>query len=178
MKGIAGERPERQLHHVVIEFHRGVLEIMHAVDNQHGNECAGGADQRPRRGKDQGKGDDDHGLRQRVIGGVGVEQPVHDLDQPPRQRRQLVVAELPLPAVDEGLDEIERQVGVEQRRQRGPDRKMQGQEAAESGLRPALDKAGQSGTVTPAPTPVGTPIWRPRRGRFQASRSSLVRTVL
>ncbi len=145
VKGVAGQRPERQLNDVVIELHRRVLEIMHAIDDQHGDERAGRADQRPRRGKDQGKGDDHHGLRQRVIGGIGSEQPVHDLDQPPRQRRQLVVAELPFAAVGQGLDEIERQIGVKQRRQRGPDRKMQGQEAAERGLRPALDPADQSG---------------------------------
>jgi len=54
-------------------------------------------------------------------------------------------AELPLPAVNEGFDEIERQVGVEQRRQHGPDRKMERQEAAERGLRPVFDKADQSG---------------------------------
>ena len=73
VKGVAGQRPERQLNDVVIEFHRRVLEIMHAVDDEHGNERAGCADQRPRRGKDQGKGDDDRGLRQGVIGGVDAE---------------------------------------------------------------------------------------------------------
>ncbi len=116
MKAIAGQRPERQLDDVVIEFHRRVLEIMHAVDNEHGDERAGCADERPRRGKDQGKGDDDRGLRQGVIGGVHPKAAVHDLDQPPRQRRQLVGTERPFAAVGQGLDEIERQVGVKQAR--------------------------------------------------------------
>ena len=57
MKGVAGERPERQLDHVVIELHRRVLKIMHAVDDQDGDQRAGGADQRPRRGEDEDKGD-------------------------------------------------------------------------------------------------------------------------
>ena len=64
-------------------------------------------------------------LRQQVIGEVVADQPVGDLDQPPGQRRQLVVAELPFAAVDQRLDQVERQIGVEQRRQHGPDRGMQ-----------------------------------------------------
>ena len=145
VKGVAGERPERQLHYVVIEFHRGVLEIMHAVDDQHGDQRAHRADDGPRGGKDENKGDDHHRLRQRVISSVAAEQPVGDLDQPPGQWRQLVVTELPFAAIGEGLDEIERQVGVKQARQRGPNREMHGQEGAECRLRPALDPADQPG---------------------------------
>ncbi len=58
VESVAGQRPERQLDDVMIEFHRRVLEVMHAVDDQHGNERAGRADQWPRGGKDQREGDD------------------------------------------------------------------------------------------------------------------------
>ncbi|MEI9805951.1 MAG: hypothetical protein WDN48_18225 [Pseudolabrys sp.] len=51
--------------------------------------------------------------------------PVGDLDQPPGQRRQLVIAELPFTAINQRFDQIERQIGVKYRRQRGPDRDMQ-----------------------------------------------------
>src|SRR5665811_258177 len=43
-------------------------------------------------------------------------------------KRQLVIAELPFAPVNQCLDQVERQIGVEQRRQRGPDRGMQSQE--------------------------------------------------
>ena len=145
VEGVAGQRPERQLDDVMIEFHRRVLEVVHAVDDQHGNERAGRAHQWPRGGKDQREGDDDGGLRQSVIGRVDAKVAVHDFDEPPRQRRQLVGAERPFPAVGHGLDEIERQIGVEETWQRGPDREMQRQKPAECGLRPTLDPADQSG---------------------------------
>ncbi len=144
MKGVARQRPKRQLGDVVIELHRRVLKVVHAVDDEDGNERTGGADERACRGEDQGKGDHHAGLRQRVIGNIRAEQPVRDLDKPPRQRRQLVVAELPLAAIGQGLDEVERQIGVKERRKRGPDREMQRQEAAERGLRPALDQAQET----------------------------------
>ena len=136
MKGVAGERPERQLNDVVIEFHRRVLEVMQAVDDQHGNERAASRRRAAapwRRPAQRRRTTTACG--QRVIGDVRAEYPVHDLNQPPRQRRQLVGAELPFAAVGERLDEVERQIGVKQRRQRGPDRKMQGQKAAERGIR-------------------------------------------
>ena len=144
MESVAGQRPERQLDHVVIELHRRVLEVMHAVDDQHGKERAGRADQRPRRRPHRDEGDDHRHLRQRVIGGVGAERPVHDLDQPPRQRRQLVVAELPFAAVGQRLDQVERQVGVEQRRQRGPDHEMQSEERGERRPRRRLDPVDEA----------------------------------
>ena len=104
---------------------------------------------------------DDHGhLRQRVIGGIGAEHaPVHDLDQPPRQRRQLVVAELPFAAVGQGLDQVERQVGVEQRRKRGPDHEVQGEEGGERGPRVAFHRIHQSSHTHCA---VGPPFLRRR----------------
>ena len=123
----------------MIELHRRVLEVMHAVDDQHRNERAGRPDQRPRRRPHRDEGDDHHRLRQRVIGGVGAERPVHDLDQPPRQRRQLVVAELPFAAICQRLDQVERQVGVEERRQRGPNHEMQRQERGKRRPRRLLD---------------------------------------
>ena len=145
VESVAGQRPERQLDDVVIELHRRVLEVMHAVDDQHGNERAGRSDQRPCRRPHRDEGDDHRRLRQRVIGGVGAERPVHDLNQPPRQRRQLVVAELPLAAIGQRFDQVERQVGVEQGRQRGPDREMQSEERGERRPRRRLDPVDEAG---------------------------------
>ena len=145
VKGVAGERPERQLNDVMIEFHRRVLEIMQAVDDQHGDECAGRANKRPRGSKDQAKATTWRPAPARNRRRLAPNSRCDDLDQPPRQRRQLVVAELPFSAVGQRLDEIERQVGVEQCRQRGPDREMQGQEAAEAARGRRLDPADKPG---------------------------------
>ena len=84
-------------------------------------------------------------LRQRVIGGVGAEQAMHDLDQPPRQRRQLVIAELPFAAIGEGLDQVERQIGVETAPAAAVQtEKCSARKPAERGPRPALDPADES----------------------------------
>ena len=47
-EGIAGQRPERQLNHVVIELGGGVVEVVQPVEDQHRDQRAGSADQRPR----------------------------------------------------------------------------------------------------------------------------------
>ena len=99
MEGVAGERPQRQLDHVVIELGGGVMEVVQAIDDEHGDQRADGADQRTRGQPDRRKGADHRELRQRVVGGVVAHEPVHELDQPPGQRRQLVIAELPFAAV-------------------------------------------------------------------------------
>ena len=125
MKGKAGQRPERQLDHVVVELGGGVVEVVQAIENEHRDQRAEHAHQRPRQCEDAGEGRHHRHLRQQVIGKVMTDGQVYGLDQPPGQRRQLVVAELPLAAVDQRLDQVERQIGVEQRRQRGPDRGMQ-----------------------------------------------------
>ncbi len=140
----ARQRPERQLNDIVIELHRRVLKVMQAVDDQHGDERAARSDQRPRGRIDQRKCSDHHDLGQRVIGGIHAEQPVHDFNEPPRQRRQLVGAEHPFAAVGQRLDQIERQVGVEERRQRGPDGKMERQKRAKRRVRAARDPADQA----------------------------------
>ncbi len=69
-------------------------------------------------------------------------QPVGDLDQPPGQRRQLVVAELPFAPVHQRLDQVERQVGVEQGRQHRPDQRMQRQKGGQSAAPGALSHPG------------------------------------
>ena len=89
------------------------------------------ARQRTRHRKHHGKGRQHGGLGQRVEEHVASEQPVYDLDQPPRQWRQLVIAELPFAAVDQGLDQVERQIDEEDRRQCGPDREVQDQKRHE-----------------------------------------------
>ena len=91
-----------------------------------------GADERARGLPHEDEGDDDDGLGEGVIGGIDAEHPVDDLDHPPRQRRQLVVAELPFAAVGQRLDQIERQVQVEDRRQRDPDDGMEERKAAKA----------------------------------------------
>ena len=99
VKRVPSQSPEWELDDVVVEFHRRVLEIVHAIDDQHGDQRAGHADQLACRRPDRDEGNNHGDLRQRVIGGVGVEDAVHDFDQPPWQWRQLVVTELPFPAV-------------------------------------------------------------------------------
>ncbi len=130
---------------------------MQAIDDEDGDERAGRADERPRRREDQRKRGNNDDLGQRVIGDVGAEQAVHDLDQPPRQRRQLVGAERPFAAVSERLDQIERQIGVKHRRQRGPDGEMHGEKNAERGTRLPLDQGDQSRIS--APLRARMPTW-------------------
>ena len=63
MEAVTGQRPERQLNDVVIEFYGRVLEIMHAVDDEHRDQRSCCPDHPARRHKDQREGDDDDGLR-------------------------------------------------------------------------------------------------------------------
>ena len=144
VEGKAGQRPERQLDDVVVELGGGVVEVVQAVDDEHGRERAQRPDQRPRRAVNQGESRHHRDLRQQVIGKVMTDGHERDLDQPPRQGRQLVVAELPFAAVDQRLDQVERQIGVKQRRQRGPDRGVQGQEGGK-GPAGAGGDPGQNG---------------------------------
>jgi hypothetical protein len=125
VEGKARQRPERQLDDVVVEFGGGVVEVMQPVDDQHRHQRADAADQGACRRVDQGEGGADRKLGQQVIGEVVAHQPVGDLHQPPGQGRQLVIAELPFAPVHQRLDQIERQVGIKQCRQRGPDRGVQ-----------------------------------------------------
>ncbi len=108
VEGVAGERPQRQLNDIVIEFGGGEMEIMQAVENEHGDQRADGADQLASRQPNRDKGQRHRDLRQRVVGGIDADRAVDDLDQPPRQRRQLVIAELPLAAIGQRLDQVER----------------------------------------------------------------------
>ena len=144
MEGVAGERPQRQLDHVVIELGGREVEVVQAVENEDCDQRANGADQRTRGQPDHREGADHRDLRQRVIRSVQIHDLVNQLDQPPRQRRQLVIAKLPFAPVGERLDEVERQVGIEQCRQRRPHEKMQRQEHGKSRLWTALDGGDQS----------------------------------
>ena len=77
VEGVAGERPERQLDDVVIELGRGVLEVMQAIDDQHGDERADAGRPAATRGQpDQREGGDHRDLRQRVVRGVDPEHPI------------------------------------------------------------------------------------------------------
>ena len=144
MEGVAGKRPQRQLDHVVVEFGGGEMEVMQAVENEHGNKRADGADEFSRGQPDDRKGQHHRDLCQHIIRDVMPHRSVDDLDQPPRQRRQLVVAQLPFAAIGQRLDQIEWQIGIEQRRQRRPNDDMQREEGGKGGLRPALDDGDQS----------------------------------
>ena len=131
----------------MIELGGCVVEVVQAVDNQHGGERAERAGERSRRQVHDGKTRHHRDLRQQIIGEVVPDQLVGDLHQPPGQRRQLVVAELPFAAVDQRLDQVERQIGVEQSRQRGPDRGVQAEEGGK-GLSRTGGNPGQEGHVT------------------------------
>ena len=120
-------------------------EVVQAVGDQDRSERAGRADQRTRGLPHRDERDDDGDLGQRVKRIIGAEHAVHGFGHPPRQRRQLVVAELPFAAVDHGLDHIERQVEIDQRRQHRPDQPVNNEEASESRLRAAFHRIDQSG---------------------------------
>ena len=133
VKGKAGQRPERQLDDVVIEFCGRVAEVVQAVDDEDGDQRADGTGDRSRGQENQPQRRHHGGLRQQIVSEVVAGEPVHDLDQPPGQRRQLVVTELPFAAICQRLDEIERQIGVKQGRKGRPD---DGVEDQDGGQRP------------------------------------------
>src|SRR6266516_2216247 len=108
----------------MIELRSGVVKIMQAIDDQHGEDCANVANQRSRGEKYDSECRNHGKLGERVIRGFVADEPIDDLNEPPRQRWQLVVAELPFAPIGERLDEIERQVGIKEGRQRGPNKKM------------------------------------------------------
>ena len=128
----------------MIELGGGEIEVVHAVDDEDRDQRAERANERACGLPHEDEGDDDGGLGEGVVSGVDAEHPVDDLDRPPRQRRQLVVAELPFAAVGQRLDQIERQVQVKDRRQGGPDGGMEDEEGGKGRLRPAFDRVDQS----------------------------------
>ncbi len=101
---------------------------MQPVDDQHRDQRAHGADQRPGQREDKRKSCNDRDLRQQVIEQVRTERLPARFGEPPRQRRQLVITKLPFAAIDQRFDQIERQVAEEQRRQRGPEHGVQKQD--------------------------------------------------
>jgi hypothetical protein len=145
MKREAGKRPERQLDHVVIEFCGSEMQVMLTVDNEQRHERAHRPDHRARHRPYCGKGRDDRDLRERVEEHVAPEHSKGRFHQPPRQRRQLVIAELPFPAIGQRLDQVERQIGIEQRRQRSPHQEMQQREGCKCGAGMLLDRSGEIG---------------------------------
>jgi hypothetical protein len=158
MKGKAGQRPERQLNNIMIELGRRVVEIVQTIDDQHRHQRSDRADQRPCRHPDQPKRSYDRYLRQQVISKVVADQAVDDFHQPPGQRRQFVVAELPFPPVRQGLDEIERQIRIEQGREGRP---HYGVEAQDHGQRPlrGFEDPGQHGMTTGRRRRLSGPQW-------------------
>src|SRR5260370_12137154 len=120
------------------------MKIMQTIDNEHGNERPDWIDYRTRGQPDRRKSADDRKLRKGIISGVAAYEPIQHLDQPPGQRRQLVVAELPFAAIGQGLDEIEWQGWYKEGRHGGPDEKKEGEKNGESPLRGTLDRADQS----------------------------------
>ena len=140
MKRVACERPERQLNHIVIELGGRVMKVVQPVDDKDRNKSTDLTDQRPCRPPDQREGADHGELGECIIGGIETNQSVHDLDHPPRQGGQLVVADLPFTAIGEGFNEIERKIGVEHRRQCRPNQPMQSAKKDEGALRVMLDR--------------------------------------
>ncbi len=110
MERQSGQRPERQLDYVMIEFRRGEIEEMQSIDDQNGGR-RGGRSCDPKHHRPYGrKRRQNAELPEGIIGHVGIEGAIGDLDEPPWQRRQFVVAELPFASVGQGLDDVERQV--------------------------------------------------------------------
>ena len=143
MERKARQRPERELHHVMIEFRRGEIEIMQPVDDRDRDQRAERPRDRQRRRPHQRESRRHRRLCEQVKGGIDAGDAVDDLRRPPGQRRQLVVAELPFAAVDHGLDQVERQIDIEDGRQQRPERDMDRQEPAEGGARAGRDAVGK-----------------------------------
>src|SRR5438270_4455307 len=108
------------------------MEIMKPIDDQHSHERANTADQGKCRPPYEGECAYDRDLRERVIGRIVSNGSVGYLDKPPRQWRQLVITELPFPAIGERFDEIDRQIVIKERGQNGPNHKMQDAKSRES----------------------------------------------
>jgi hypothetical protein len=167
-----GQRPERQLDHVVIELRGGEIEIMQPVNDQHRDQRTERPDQPPRQHPDQAERRHHRDLGHQIEGRVGSEQPIDPLDQPPGQGRQLVVAELPFAAVGQRLDQVERKVGVERGGKKRPQPRMHKTEERETlagALLQPVEKRGDHRTGTAGP---GV---KPRPWGGEGRRSSLRR---
>src|SRR5216683_1115915 len=137
--GATCQRPERQLNDIVIELRCSEREIVQPIDNKDRDQRSEPAHQLLRHGPHCRKGGNHRNLSEQIVEQVGSEQAVADLDQPPWQRRQLVIADLPFASVGQGLDQIERQVEKKRCRERSPYRDVQGQECRKDRGRPLLD---------------------------------------
>ena len=73
--GEAGQRPERQLDHVVIELRSGESEVVQAVDDQHATSAPIGPTSGRAIAQTTAKAAMTLSLRQRVVEQIGSEQP-------------------------------------------------------------------------------------------------------
>jgi hypothetical protein len=111
----------------MIEFDGRVGEIVQAIGDEHGDQSAGRAGKRSGCQPDQPQCGGHGQLCQKVVSKIVANHAINDFHQPPGQRRQFVIAELPFPAVGEGFDKIERQIGVKQRGKGGPHHNLKDQ---------------------------------------------------
>ena len=132
--------------------------IVQTIDDQHRHQRTERADQRSRRHPDQPKRRRDHNLRQQVISKIVTDQAMGDFHEPPGQRWQLVVAELPFLSVGQCFDQIEGQICIEQGRESRP---HQGVNAQNSGQRPlrGFEDPGQHGMTTGRRRRLSGPQW-------------------
>ena len=133
----SGQRPERQLHLVVREFHHRdivVVDRFERRDRDQRLELAGHvARQQPDRIEaDHRRQRPEHIDRVDLSG-----EAIGEVGDPPRQRRVLPVAELPFLAEREAFDQIELQVGGDQRRHQRPHHQMEAEHPGQHHGRPA-----------------------------------------
>src|SRR4029077_1004135 len=124
------------------------MEIMKPIDDQHSHERPDSADEGKSCPPYQGECADDRDLRERVIGRIISDRSVGYLDKPPREWRQLVITELPFPAIGERFNEVEGQIVIEERGQRGPNHKMQNAKSRESASGIAVNRGENSAAHT------------------------------
>ncbi len=123
-----GQRPQRQLQHVVIELHRGEVEEMQALEHDH----------REQRGLRRGdpateppyRVECDHaGERAEQIDDANVAgRPIGQILDPPGQRRMLPISELPFLAERQPLRQVELEVAAHQDGQRGPHQEVRAEQ--------------------------------------------------
>ena len=110
IKEPARERPERQLHLVVREFHGRKIVVVHALEREHRDQAGQSAGRFPRQPPNRIKANGDRKRAEHVDRVDLAGQPVGDVGRPPWQRRVLPITELPFLAERKVLDEIKLKV--------------------------------------------------------------------
>ena len=132
ISGQTERRPQRQQHDVVVELRREEREVDHAFLRQHRQQRAPRPKHRAGPAAISRTATAPRPAGPQVERGrPAAEDDGNGFDDPRRQRRVLEIDNLPLAAPGELFDHVERQVVLQQRRQRPPDHDVEGKEPAD-----------------------------------------------